>query len=190
MDINPDVVAWVYVPNTGIDYPVMQEPEWGKYQYLYSDIYKKYCVSGSLFIPAKPKDTDIKLDAHIIIYGHNMKNGSMFSTLSYYKEEDFYKSSPYVYVYYPDRTERWAIWAVAHISSQSGSYEDPVALGSDEYKAALEEFDSLRYYDTNVSGVTAYTRTLTLSTCDWTYTNHDGRITVTSVLDKTLIWDD
>ena len=86
--INTDVVAWIYIPDTNIDYPVLQGE--GDY-YLHRNIYKQYDVNGSIFTNENIEDW------HVVLFGHNMKQDVMFGKL---QESDVQK----VYLYTPERT--------------------------------------------------------------------------------------
>lgn len=87
-NINKDIVAWIYVPNTNIDYPVIKGE--GDY-YLHRNIYGKYDINGSIFT-----NEDI-YDRHIVIFGHNMKQEVMFGRL---QESEINVA----YLYTPDQT--------------------------------------------------------------------------------------
>lgn len=196
-EINSDVLCWVYIPNTSVNYPVMQE-KWdaehnnSRGDYLYEDINNDYSIEGSLFVKAFPPTLPAERNGHMTIFGHNMKNGSMFSTLTKYKKKDFFDQNPYVYLFYPDRTERWVVWTSSYITTSDDNpapvYNTYLELGSDEYKNCIDSLYESRYYDTWVKNVGKNTRTLTLSTCDWSSGNHSGRLVVTAVKSKTLIW--
>lgn len=191
--INSDVVMWIRIPGTSVDYPAMQEPSYpidaSTPKYLYANMYNEYSICGSLFIPALYKNQEYEEGyAHTIIYGHNMRDGSMLGTLSEYKSYDFYEEHPYFYVYHTDRTERWLICSIAHIQADAKLYRTPYKLGTEEYKAMQEELRKLSYYDTGVTKFNEYIPSITLSTCDWTYTDKSGRMVVTAMLDKTLYW--
>ena len=83
---NTDFAAWLTVPGTDIDYPVMYTPEDPEY-YLHRAFDRSDSVSGTPFIgEGGSPESDL-----LIIYGHNMKNGTMFGTLSRYEDQDFYK---------------------------------------------------------------------------------------------------
>lgn len=90
LEINPDVVGWIYIEGTEVNYPVVQGPD--------NDYYLKRLVdgtqnsSGSIFLDASAS-SDLS-DQHSIIFGHNMKNGTMFSTLMSYKDPAFYEEHP------------------------------------------------------------------------------------------------
>lgn len=86
---NNDVVGWIKIEGTVIDYPVMYTPDDGEF-YLYKNFYKNKDINGSIFIDKhchlEPRDTNL------IFHGHNMNNGSMFGALIQYKSKDFYDS--------------------------------------------------------------------------------------------------
>lgn len=81
--INSDYKLWINVPNTAIDYPVVQ----GKNNdfYLHNNFYKSKSLAGAVFIDYRNK---LASDKNVIIYGHNMKDGSMFSQLDEFKSEN------------------------------------------------------------------------------------------------------
>jgi Uncharacterized protein conserved in bacteria len=86
--MNKDMVGWLYVPGTVINYPVMHTPEDEEF-YLRLSFDKEYSMSGTLFV-SKYSDV-IKPTDNVVIYGHNMKAGTMFHQLLDYEDEDFYK---------------------------------------------------------------------------------------------------
>ncbi len=87
-EMNKDMVGWLYIPGTLISYPVVQTPEDEEY-YLRRDFDKKDSMSGTLFV-SKYSDV-VKPTDNVVIYGHNMKAGTMFHALLEYENEDFYK---------------------------------------------------------------------------------------------------
>ena len=100
LEINDDIYAWIRIPDTNIDYPIVQRAGDDAY-YLRRDIYKKPKVAGSIFTEdCNSKDFD---DPNTVIYGHNMRNKSMFQNLHLYEDPDFFKENPYVYIYTPGR---------------------------------------------------------------------------------------
>lgn len=90
LEENQDIVGWIYCPDTPISYPVVQGQD--NDQYLHADLKGKYLVSGMLFVDYR--NSKIGQDRNYIIYGHNMKNGSMFSSLLKYKEQSYYEQHP------------------------------------------------------------------------------------------------
>ncbi len=89
-EVNPDVVAWISIPGTTIDYPVVQGLD-DKY-YLRRMITGEWNIAGSIFLDAQCSP-DFS-DPCSIIYGHNMRNSTMFSDLAKYKQQEFYDTYP------------------------------------------------------------------------------------------------
>ena len=88
--VNTDTVGWVKVPNTNIDYPVVQFSN--NDYYLNHDFDKKYNYRGAIFMDYRNNPTEF--DANTIIYGHNCYDKTMFSELDQYEKIDFYKKTP------------------------------------------------------------------------------------------------
>ena len=88
---NNDFVGWLHIDNTSVDYPVMFTPDEPEY-YLRRAFDKTYSQSGTPFIS---KDSTIDSDFYII-YGHNMKNNTMFGTLDYYEKKSFWEENPHI----------------------------------------------------------------------------------------------
>ena len=109
--INPDTVGWIKVPGTKINYPFVHTKD-NEY-YLKHDVYGNSSAAGSIYMPAEVEGFEEK-DIHQIIIGHHMRNGSMFSDLVKYKDKSFWEATPYIYLYYPDRTEKWLIYSPYH----------------------------------------------------------------------------
>lgn len=81
---NNDCIGWIYIPGTSVNYPVMYTPN-NPQKYLRRDFYGNYSQSGVPFLDARCNLSDTNL----IIYGHNMRNGTMFSELKNYIDSDF-----------------------------------------------------------------------------------------------------
>lgn len=98
--INPDIVGWIYIPDTMIDYPILVG-ETDQY-YLNRDHYGNYSSLGSIFAYA---GVDLTKDNHVCMFGHNMISQQMFGGLDSYKSQDYADSHQYCYIYTPDRTK-------------------------------------------------------------------------------------
>lgn len=96
--INTDIIGWIYIPHTNVDYAVLKGKD--NQTYLHHNYYKKYSFAGSIFMD-QINQRDFS-DDNTIIYGHNMKNGSMFATLKQYASQSYMDAHPYIYVYLPD----------------------------------------------------------------------------------------
>lgn len=99
-EINSDVVAWVEIPGTNVNYPVVWTTD--NETYLDTDFEGNKSVSGTVFLDCDSQP-DL-LGRHNILYGHHMRDGSMFKDIVKFKEEDFFKEHRDVFIYTPDRT--------------------------------------------------------------------------------------
>lgn len=100
-DENEDIVAWLNIPGSNVDYPVLYD-ENEKYLHMSLDGTKSY--AGNIFVDADAKDIlNEKLN---IVYGHNMKNGTMFHDINRYSEKDFYDSHQEINVFMEDHEKR------------------------------------------------------------------------------------
>ena len=97
--INQDVVAWIRIPDTRIDYPVLQGRD--NEQYLHTDIEGNDSVAGAIYLDMD--DAPDFSSLHNILYGHHMKNGTMFKDVVFYKEQDFFDEHQDIYIYTPKK---------------------------------------------------------------------------------------
>ena len=106
--VSPNIVGWIYIPDTKVNYPIVQASD--NDYYLYRDANGKSSRSGSIFM-----DCDCAADfsdKHSVIYGHSMQDGSMFRCLLKYPEGDFWEQHPYIYLVTPDNvTHRLLIFS-------------------------------------------------------------------------------
>ena len=190
---NNEVSRWLYVPDTAIDDVVMQESVVGQYAYDKRDMYHTYNRSGSYLIPATPLNEygESSVDAHTLILGHRMNSSNgewQFSHVpSRWGTYDGSINYPYIYVYYPDRAERWRVWAAADTFGNDMMYQTPYRLGSDIYGTLLDHIEAQAHY-TTMDKPNRETKTLILSTCH-NFHLDDGRFYVASVPDMTYYYD-
>lgn len=161
---NEDIYAWIEIPGTDIDYPIAQSAEDDAY-YLNHTIEGTEGLPGSIYTE-KINSKDFT-DFNTVIYGHNMKNGSMFAGLHKYEDKEFLKENPYVYIYLPDKTLKYQIFAAVvfddrHIM-QSFKYDTPEGR-----QGFLNEIEAVRTmessYDETVE-VGTESNIITLATC-------------------------
>ncbi len=159
--INKEIVGWIRFDNPEkISYPIVQGKDNDKY--LKKTVEGKKNSAGSIFMDAYSR-ADFS-DKNTFIYGHNMKNGSMFGLLRKYKSFDFYKENPYFYIYTPDGREvKYQVYAVCIVEDTSESY-NKFYENDDAYLKYLQYIKSISRYDTGVE-VTAQTQLVSLSTC-------------------------
>lgn len=165
-----DMVAWLKVDGTSIDYPVMYTPEYPE-KYLHLDVNGEYSYSGTPFIDGNcSPDTD-----NVIIYGHNMLNKSMFSTLSNFESKDFWDEHKTIELETEDGVRKYRVIAAIKTDVNSGEALYSFVSGTDEqYRNYLDMVRSMALYDT---GFTDSRRQLImLSTCS--YHTEDGRFVV------------
>lgn len=116
--INEDIVAWIQIPETGVDYPVVQGED-NEY-YLHHTFRKEANKAGSIFLDYRNR-ADFT-DQRVIIYGHNMKDGSMFSNLKKYQDNAFRKESGTAYLYLLEKTLQLEIVACDKVSMRDEVY--------------------------------------------------------------------
>lgn len=100
--VSPSSVSWIYIPGTRVDYPMVQGKD--NFEFLKKDAYGNASDAGAIFLNSfnSPDMTDTKS----IIFGHNMKNGSMFHDIRSYAKEKFAIEHPELYLYMQDGTAR------------------------------------------------------------------------------------
>lgn len=178
---NPDFVAWLRIPGTNVDYPVVQtdNPDY----YLNHTFSGKSSVVGTLFSLA---DADYAAPGrNIAIYGHHLRSSGekMFTSLMRYKDADFYAGHEIVLLDTLYESSAYRIFAV--LNFHSGEWD--ASQADFESDAAFRDF--IQYakqnslYDTGVT-VDAEDSILTLITCDRSYGGRSGRLAVMAVLEK------
>lgn len=110
---NSDYLFWLYIPNTKIDYPVMMSRD--NKDYLHSSFYKEKLYSGTLFIDALSNKRENQ--ENLIVYGHNMKDGSMFGTLKKWRSEKYFNEHKFIEIYTEKEKRVYLIFAVREVSS-------------------------------------------------------------------------
>ena len=93
---NPDIYAWIYIPDTNVNYPVLQSPTDDSF-YLNHDKDGNYSEAGAIYSQLA-NSTDFS-DPVTVLYGHNMNSGGMFATLHYFENKEFFESHQDMYIY-------------------------------------------------------------------------------------------
>lgn len=158
---NKDVVAWIQFDEPEkINYPVVKGEDNDKY--LSTTFEGKKNSSGAIFMDVL--NAGDFSDRNTFIYGHNMKNGSMFGQLRKFKTKEYYEQNPYFYIYTPDGKEvKYQIFAVCIVEDTSRSYTR-FYNSDEEYLDYLNYVKSIARYDTGVD-LTADSKIISLSTC-------------------------
>ena len=175
---NPDLWGWLRVEGTQLDEPIMFTPE-NEQKYIYTDFDGNHDAAGELFI-----DKDCSVDPmsdNLIIYGHNMRNGSMFKTVMHYEEKSFWEEHPIIEMYTLGEKKEFEVVAAFYdkIYYKTDTcfkfYQFVDAADEAEFNEAYQYYKSNSVYDT---GVTAEygDQLITLVTCS--YHEEDGRFVV------------
>lgn len=117
---NTDVKGWIYIEGTTINYPLLQGPNNDYYLYINYD--GNYSEAGSIYIDSYCSE-DLS-DDHTIIYGHNMKNDTMFGTLNDFKNQSHRDAHPYVYILTPNGMwNKYEIFAYYRANINDGTFD-------------------------------------------------------------------
>lgn len=177
---NPDVIGWLrFDPEPSvINYPIVQGKD--NQEYLHRTFSKNENGLGAIFLNVD-NNSNFK-DSHSIIYGHRMKDGSMFKHLQDYESQTFWKKNPLFYIYTPKgRVFTYRIFGVGEVVDASDTYNTFFA-DQQAFQDFLDMTKKESLYETGVK-VRASDRVVTLSTCTKSSDNH--RFVVHGVLEKT-----
>lgn len=117
---NEDIYAWIYIPETNVNYPILQHPTESDY-YLDHNLDHSTGRPGCLY--TQLLNSKQFTDSNTVIYGHNMKNGTMFKTLHNFESEEFFDSNRYIYIYTPEKTLVYEIYGACEYSNAHLLYE-------------------------------------------------------------------
>jgi sortase B len=178
-----DIYAWVYVPDTDVDYPVLQHPTDDSY-YLNYNMDGSKGLPGCIYTEATYTAKDFS-DIHTVIYGHNLKDGTMFSTLHNFENEELFNEDHYIFIYTEDYTFVYRIFAVYEYKAihllANFDYTNEYVY-EDYLKGIYSTSDPIANVRQDIE-VTTENQILTLSTCT-SGSNYDEnmRFLVTGVL--------
>ena len=184
--VNPEIYAWVEIPGTAISYPVLQRPADDSY-YLNHTVDYKEGLPGSIYSESITS-TDFSEYIHIL-YGHNMKNRTMFGGLHYYENEGYLEENSYIYIYTPEHIYVYQIFATVVVSDAHimYAYDFTTEEGRQsyiDYLYSLKANNNSRNHYLEGAEVTTEDKLLTLSTCIGNDKSH--RYTVNAVLLDTI----
>ena len=173
---NDDMVGWIEIEGTKLNYPVLQTPD-EKDFYLQRDFNKETSNHGAIYVQ---ENCDVWTPSdNVVIYGHNMKDGSMFATLLKYRTQSYWEEHRFIYFNTLLERHTYEIVAVFKTSATIGKGFDyhlfVNAEDEEEFDAYINQIKKLSYYDTGVSAEYG-DKLITLSTCEYTLTN--GRLVV------------
>lgn len=177
-EMNPEIYAWIRIPGTEVDYPIVQRPEDDAY-YLDHIIEGAEGLPGSIYTESLNKKDFT--DKNTVIYGHNMKDNTMFGSLKDYKDSAYMDEHSEVYIYTPEHIFTYKIFAAVTYDSRHIMVAFDFAQ-DEQYQAYLDSLSQVRnmasYINTDIP-VTTADRIITMSTCNG---NNDQRFLVEAVL--------
>lgn len=173
--INNDIVGWLKIENTNINYPVMQTKDRPDY-YLRKNFYKEYSVFGTPYID---ENCDMENGNNLIIYGHHINGNKMFGELENYKNEEYYNKHKFIKFYTLNEKAEYEIISVfkTTVYNDKGfKYYQYYNLEDErEFETFINKCKELSLYDTQK--IAKYgDKLLTLSTCE--YSQNNGRLVV------------
>lgn len=158
--INDDIVGWLKVGALDISYPVTQASDNDYYLHLTFELVQN--AAGCIFVDYQNRP-DFQ-DDNTIIYGHNMKDGSMFGTLKNFAQDGVYESDPYFWIYTPERIYKYEIFNCSTVGAVSNTYT--LEFGSrKEFQNYLDKALMQSQVDSSKVKVKSSDKIVTLSTC-------------------------
>jgi len=168
---NDDYIGWIYLPGLKIDHPVVAAPN--NSYYLNHGFYKSYNMYGTIF--ADYRNEDLYLEPHLVIYGHHMKNKSMFSYLDTLRTKSNYASNKIIEIYTEEGLKKYIIFSVHSVNAETTSLSLPY---EGNVQTLIASYTKKALYKTGVDTSKA-TQVLTLVTCTLAVTN--GRLFVHAI---------
>lgn len=168
--INPDVLGWLTIDDTHIDYPVVIGET--DMEYVNKDVYGDFALSGSIFLDSD-NARDLS-DAYTLVYGHHMDNGAMFGDVVEFVNTDYFESHPSGTLYLPDATYTIEIFACVQVDAFDSMIYDPLAQNGD-VSELLNYVDEIAVQSRYI-GVQPTDKVIGLSTCAEAETN--GRVVI------------
>lgn len=176
-DQNSDFIGWISIEGTNLDFPVMYAPN-NKDFYLRHDFSKEYSVYGVPYLDEKTTLGANDQSENLIVYGHNMKTGTIFGCLTGYKKADYYTEHPLIQfdtVYGDGTYEVFAAFSIDVVQDTSFVYNQYVEMDEETYNTYVDEVISRSDVDSGIRPEYGE-QLLTLSTCE--YSSDNGRYVV------------
>lgn len=147
-DTNPDVFGWIWMPGTDMSYPLLVGES--NQEYLYTGYNNQHTSSGSIFMDYR-NSADLT-DENTVIFGHNMRNGSMFGSLKEFRDQEYFDVHDYIYIFTPERAFKYCVFSAYETFSTSDSYTlwferevkvdeetTKITMSNEDYLAMLKE---------------------------------------------------
>lgn len=163
--INPDIIGWIQIDGTHIDYPLLQGSD--NMEYLNTDIYGNYALHGCIYLDSA--DSPDLSDEYNIIYGHHMDNGGMFGDIAKYKDKSYFDQHLTGTIWLADETYHLDIVALMKEDAYDDTFTGPKRTISDK-TAFASDMKTRAVYSQNYVPA-ADDRYAALITCDSAFTN-------------------
>ncbi len=160
-----DVVGWLYCEGTEINYPIVQSSD--NDYYLRRLLDGTWNIAGSIFLDYR-NASDFS-DWNSIVYGHNMKNDSMFGSLEKYKNQDYYEEHPVCYLLTPDKDYKIELIG-GYTTSTDASLAYSIPVTSEERDKLIEQVQRTSTFQADIQ-ISDQDRLITLSTCAYDFDN-------------------
>lgn len=185
LDINPDVKGWITIPNTKVDYPVLQSSKEDSQYYLYRDINKASTKYGSLFLDANCSVEKDSPTQNLIIYGHHMQDGRMFANILEYTDLNFYKTNPVITFDTIYGESKWKVFAIFKTGTPESApdafnYLRPSFSNESDFLNFVYQIRNRSYINTPVD-IRPDDQILTLSTCTYELNDYRGVVVARKV---------
>lgn len=158
-DKNADCLGWISIEGTAVNYPVMHTPE-DPEKYLHKNFDREYSAAGVPFLDADCDETCHNL----ILYAHNMKNGTMFADVTKYRKKDFATAHPVIWLETAAGAKTYRVFAVVRLQDSDPWYDFFYAADEAQYDAMVADIRDRALYDLEFAPQYGQ-QLLTLSTC-------------------------
>jgi sortase B len=174
LKVNPDVVGWITIENSKINYPVVQAKD-NEY-YLKNNFENQYSKHGSIFVDYRNENLlDFwNAEKNIVIYGHNLRDGTMFNDLELYKEENYFNSNQMISFDIFPHQYKWQAFS-AYVTDTDFDYIQTDFKNDTEYSNFIKSISEKSWYKTDTIP-DSNDIILTLSTCSYEF--EDARFVV------------
>lgn len=175
--INPDVIGWVTVPDTGVDYPIVQAPADDPEYYLHHDVYKNWSIYGVPYLDAACKDIGLLSSRNAVVFGHHMNDGSMFAAFADYSDPAFASDHAVILVQTPDAKQVYSTRLVEIVNGAELAKRTDFKDEAD-YRAWYDEqvSDAVVALDAEIKPQTV----MTFCTCSYNYSSNERTLVIAS----------
>lgn len=176
---NKDIIAWIRINNSNINYPIMQTKNNPNF-YLRKNFYKAYSYYGT---PYLSEQCNINTSDNLIVYGHHIKNSKMFGEFENYKRQEYYNNHKIVNIYtLNDKRKYEIIYIFKTIINKGFDYYNYINFNDEsEFNTFKNKCEKLAFFNTQIE-CDYKDKFITLSTCD--YTSENARLVIVAKMIK------